>query len=100
MNPCIFCRIASHDETPAWILRESHEHMAFLTPFPNTPGVTVVATKLHHPSDLLEIPESTYVSLMRFGRSVAQDRHHMRRWRAVVDQHQLPVGERLRVGFE
>lgn len=73
MNPCIFCRIASHDETPVWILRESHEHMAFLTPFPNTPGVTVVATKLHHPSDLLEIPESTYVSLMRFSRSVAQD---------------------------
>ena len=31
--------------------------MAFLSPFPNTPGFTVVIPKKHYPSDVLEMPD-------------------------------------------
>lgn len=34
---------------------EDSRHVAFLTPFPNTPGFTVVATKRHGPSDVFEL---------------------------------------------
>ncbi|TSC89348.1 MAG: histidine triad (HIT) protein [Microgenomates group bacterium Gr01-1014_5] len=46
---CIFCKIV-RGEAPVHKIWEDSEHMAFLSIFPNTPGFTVVITKVHHPS--------------------------------------------------
>jgi len=49
---CIFCKIAKGEIPPLgngtfW---EDEKHMAFLSPFPNTEGFSVVITKQHCPS--------------------------------------------------
>jgi diadenosine tetraphosphate (Ap4A) HIT family hydrolase len=56
---CIFCEIASGRMEPLgggkfW---ENKKYMAWLSPFPNTPGFTVVIPKKHYPSDVLQMPD-------------------------------------------
>ncbi len=46
---CIFCKIAA-GEMSCHKIWEDQEHMAFLSPFPNTEGFSVVITKQHNPS--------------------------------------------------
>ncbi|MEI9914244.1 MAG: hypothetical protein WDN66_04710 [Candidatus Saccharibacteria bacterium] len=52
MSDTIFDKIIAKT-MPAWIIWEDDSHMAFLTPFPNTPGVSVVIPKL--------TPETTFL---------------------------------------
>ena len=49
MEDCIFCKIA-HGELPHFKIWEDEKHVAFLSIFPNTEGMTVVITKEHHDS--------------------------------------------------
>ena len=46
---CIFCNIV-RKTSPAHILWEDDQHMAFLSIFPNTPGFSVVIPKQHYGS--------------------------------------------------
>jgi len=48
-NNCIFCKIAK-GEAPCHKIWEDDNHIAFLSPFPNTEGFSVVITKNHYPS--------------------------------------------------
>ncbi len=67
---CLFCKIV-RGEIPSWKIFESPNHLAFLTPFPNTPGFTVVIPKKHHPSDLFALDNTDYAALLASARGVA-----------------------------
>ena len=68
---CLFCKIV-HKQLPAWVVGEDAAHLAFLTPFPNTPGVTVVIPKAHVGDNLFRLSERQYELLLAFARNVAR----------------------------
>jgi len=68
---CLFCRIISGAEK-AWVVYEDDHHLAFLTPFPNTPGFTVLVTKEHFNSDVFELDESRYLEFMKTARTLVK----------------------------
>lgn len=70
MENCIFCKIVS-GEAPSHRIWEDDKHLAFLSIFPNTEGVSVVITKDHFDSYLFAIPENVMVDLMKAARKVA-----------------------------
>ena len=56
---CIFCEIASGRIEPSgkgkfW---ENNKYLAWLSPFPNTLGFTVLIPKKHYGSDVLKMPD-------------------------------------------
>lgn len=51
---CLFCRIAAGQEK-SFKIWESEKYVAFLSIFPNTPGVTVVIPKAHFGSDIFSL---------------------------------------------
>lgn len=56
----------------AWTVWENDEFMAFLTPFPNTPGFTVVVPK-HNPGDyVFSIDDTLYIKFMEAVKTVAR----------------------------
>ncbi len=63
MEDCIFCKIVG-GEMPSYKVWEDAKHVAFLTPFPNTEGFTVVITKDHHPSYIADLPPEIRSELM------------------------------------
>ena len=69
MQDCIFCKIVS-GAAPCHKLWEDEKHLAFLSIFPNTDGFTVVITKEHLPSYVMELPEDIMMSLFRAGSTV------------------------------
>jgi len=71
MKPdCIFCQIVAKAE-PAWVVYEDEHHIAFLTPFPNTPGFTVLIPKEHRSSDVLSLDENEYLELMKAAKKLS-----------------------------
>lgn len=44
MSECLFCGIVA-GTTPAHVIWEDNQHLAFLSIFPNTPGTSVVIPK-------------------------------------------------------
>jgi len=71
MKDCIFCKIAD-GAAPAHIVWEDTAHMAFLTPFPNTEGFTVVITKEHHPSYIADVSRDVREGLINAACAVAK----------------------------
>lgn len=69
MDDCIFCKLA-RKEIPAHTVWESDSMFAFLDLFPIQPGHVLVIPKQHAP-DVFQLPESTYLDLMRSARHVA-----------------------------
>jgi histidine triad (HIT) family protein len=69
MSDCLFCSIVE-GTIPAWIVWENDEFLAFLTPYPNVKGFTVVATKRHYSSYVFDLPTNAYEQLMRAARAV------------------------------
>ncbi|XP_030649211.1 uncharacterized protein LOC115829296 [Chanos chanos] len=67
----LFSRIIRGEERQ-WRVWEDNEHVAFLTPFPNTPGVTVLVPRRPLPSDIFSLEEKDYTALMLATRKVAQ----------------------------
>ncbi len=63
MNDCIFCKIVK-GEAPSYTIWEDDKHMAFLTPYPNTEGFTVVVTKDHHSSYAFDLPDNILSELI------------------------------------
>ncbi|PJA86755.1 MAG: diadenosine tetraphosphate hydrolase [Candidatus Moranbacteria bacterium CG_4_9_14_3_um_filter_42_9] len=71
MEGCIFCKIAS-GEAPSHKVWEDEKHLAFLSIFPNTQGVTVVITKEHYPSYAFDLPDAVLNDLMLATKKVAK----------------------------
>lgn len=67
---CIFCKIVS-GEAPAYVVWEDETHLAFLSIFPNTPGVTVVIPKAHHASYAFALPDGVLNDLVLAAKHVA-----------------------------
>ena len=63
-SDCLFCKIADK-VLSAHLIFENKEHIAFLTPFPNTPGFSVVMPKRHHPSYGFAVPENILLELIK-----------------------------------
>ncbi len=70
MDECVFCKIVKK-EIQAQIIWENQENIAFLSIFPNTEGMTVVATKSHLPSDFFALKEDSANSLISSAREVS-----------------------------
>ena len=68
---CIFCKIVK-GEAPSHKVWEDEKHLAFLTIFPNTEGVTVVITKEHYPSYAFDLPDGVLSDLMIATKKVAK----------------------------
>lgn len=68
---CIFCKIASKQEK-SFIIWESATHMAFLSIFPNTPGVTVVIPKKHYDGYVFDLDDTALADLMLASKTVAK----------------------------
>ena len=60
---CVFCDIVS-GKAPCFKVWEDEKHLAFLSIYPNTEGVTVVATKRHLPSYCFELDDSALSDLV------------------------------------
>lgn len=55
---CIFCEIVKDHEKTAGIFWEDKKFLAFLSPWPNTEGFTVLIPKKHYGSDCLAMPDN------------------------------------------
>lgn len=71
MKDCIFCKIVA-SESPSHKVWEDDKHVAFLSIFPNTPGVTVVITKEHYGSYAFDLPDDTLSGLILATKKVAR----------------------------
>lgn len=71
MPDCIFCKIVAGD-VPSHQVWEDEKHIAFLSIFPNTEGVTVVIPKDHHESYVFNLEDSVMIELVRTARTVAK----------------------------
>ncbi|KAI9776605.1 MAG: hypothetical protein M1835_005470 [Candelina submexicana] len=67
----LFARIV-RGQLPQSRVWEDEEHVAFLTPFANTPGFTVLVPRTHLASDIFGLSFTEYSSLVRSAYSVAQ----------------------------
>lgn len=67
---CIFCQIVA-GESPAEIIWENDNHVAFLSIFPNTEGVAVVASREHLSSDITGLSDENYTQIMQATKTVA-----------------------------
>ncbi len=56
----------------SWVVWEDEDYMAFLTSYPNTPGMTVVIPKLNSGDYVFELDDEQYVGLMRATKTVAK----------------------------
>lgn len=58
-------------EIPAYIVWEDDRYCAFLTPFANTPGVTVVVPKVNPGDDIFKLQDTEIADLMTAAKKVA-----------------------------
>ena len=59
-------------ELEQWRIWEDKDHVAFLTPFPNTPGFTVLVPRKPLPSDIFSLSKVDYTSLVLAAQKVGQ----------------------------
>lgn len=71
MSTCIFCNIVE-GTAPSHIVWQDETHIAFLSIFPNTQGVTVVIPKQHYPSYVFDLPNEVMIELMLATKKVAK----------------------------
>lgn len=71
MTDCIFCKIVKGG-APSHTIWEDESHLAFLSIFPNTEGVSVVITKEHYPSYIFDLPEEIMTGLILATKKVAK----------------------------
>ena len=71
---CIFCEIAKGKMKPLGdsIIYEDDKYMAWLSPFPNTEGFTVVIPKEHFYSDVLEMDDENLKEFILVSKKVSQ----------------------------
>lgn len=59
-------------EMKSWTVWEDENYMAFLTPFPNTPGFTVVIPKVNPGDYVFDMDDSAYAAFMAATKKVAK----------------------------
>ncbi len=67
----IFDKIVS-GEMASWVVWQDENYMAFLTPFPNTPGFTVVIPKKNVGDYLFSLSNEDYLGLLSASKLVAK----------------------------
>lgn len=70
MPETIFDKIVRR-EIDSNIVWENDGHIAFLTPFPNTPGFTVVIPKANIGDNVFSLEDDAYIELMKATKEVA-----------------------------
>ena len=70
MSDTIFDKIV-REEIPCWKIMENDSFLAFLTPFGNTPGNTVVIPKTNLGAYAFDLPNTAYQELMLFAKEVS-----------------------------
>jgi len=68
---CLFCKIVNR-QVKSWIIWEDEKNIAFLTPYPNTTGFTVIATKAHADSYIFNLNDADYFSILTAARKVGK----------------------------
>ncbi len=71
MDHCIFCEIVK-GALPCHKVWEDDKHLAFLSIFPNTEGVTVVVPKNHYPSYAFDLADEVLAELVLATKKVAK----------------------------
>lgn len=71
MSDTIFDKII-RKEIPSFIVWEDEKHIAFLTPFPNTPGLTIVIPKINPGDYVFSLKDQTYADLLLATKKVAK----------------------------
>ncbi|MCA9345876.1 HIT family protein [Candidatus Saccharibacteria bacterium] len=71
MTETIFDKIVSGD-IPSFKVWEDDNYLAFLTPFPNTPGFTVVIPKKNVGDYLFSLSDAEYQGLLKASKKVAR----------------------------
>lgn len=71
---CIFCEIASGRIMPRGngLFWNNKKYMAWLSPFPNTEGFTVIIPKKHYGSDVLAMPDKELSGLVIEAKKVSK----------------------------
>ena len=67
----IFDKLLS-GEWPVFTVYEDESYMAFLTPYPSTPGLTVVIPKINHGDYVFTIDDHDYHELLSVAKKVAK----------------------------
>ncbi|KAL9078332.1 MAG: hypothetical protein Q9157_002763 [Trypethelium eluteriae] len=67
----LFARLV-RGELPQSRIWETDEHVAFLTPFGNTPGFTVLVPRAHLTSDIFSIDDNAYLKLLAAAHTVGR----------------------------
>jgi diadenosine tetraphosphate (Ap4A) HIT family hydrolase len=67
----LFDKILS-GEIKSWKVWEDANYLAFLTPFPNTPGMTVVIPKVNTGDYLFDLNDKAYQGLLNAARTAAK----------------------------
>ncbi len=70
-QPTLFDKIVA-GEIPAFIVWEDENYCAFLTPFPSTPGLTVVIPKVNPGDYIFDLDNDVIDGLMRAAKKVAK----------------------------
>jgi len=70
---CVFCKIANGEIEPRGkgIIWEDSNHLAWLSPFPNTKGFTVLIPRKHYGSDVLKMPDQELHQLILAAKKVS-----------------------------
>ncbi len=71
MSETIFDKIVA-GEMDAYVVWEDDDYMAFLTPFPNTPGHTVVIQKQNPGDYVFSVDDASFHGIMEAARKVAK----------------------------
>lgn len=71
MTKCIFCDIVN-GKLPSYTFWEDSDHIAFLTPYPNTLGATVVIPRKHFSSYAFELPDTVLSALTLAAKQVGK----------------------------
>ena len=69
-EPTLFDKIVD-GTIPSWKVWEDDNYVAFLTPWPNTPGFTVVVPKQNPGDNYIDVDEAAYTGLLLAARTVA-----------------------------
>jgi diadenosine tetraphosphate (Ap4A) HIT family hydrolase len=71
---CIFCKIARGEIAPLGnaMIYEDEKFMAWLSPFPNTLGFSVVIPKKHFPSDVLKMSDNDLKEFVLVAKKVSE----------------------------
>ncbi|XP_013870979.1 uncharacterized protein LOC106522499 isoform X2 [Austrofundulus limnaeus] len=70
-HPGLFSRIVRGEEQQ-WRVWEDENHVAFLTPFPNSPGFTVLVPRRPLTSDIFKLEKADYEALVLATRKVSR----------------------------